>query len=218
MSTEAVEDYLQAIYEIESEHQRVSTTALADWMRVKPASATAMLKKLSAMGWVTYAPYQGAVLSTAGRVHALEITRHHQLLELFLVEVLGVPWEHVYEEAHRLEHALSEYLEARIDEVLGHPLTCPHGAPIPMLDGTVAARSWMRLSDLRTGQAATVSRVSDYDADLLRYLDMLHIAPKMTLVVVTVAPFDGPLTVRVGNVAQIIGRKVAEHIFVKDVH
>lgn len=217
MTSEAIEDYLQAIYEIEAEHARVSTTALAAWMNVKPASATAMLKKLSEMGMVTYEPYQGAILSNEGKKRALEIIRHHQLIELFLAEVLDVPWDRVYKEAHRIEHALSEYIEARIDAALGHPTLCPHGAPIPALDGTVAPRSWIRLADLQAGQTAMVSRVSDYDANLLRYLSTLNIAPQTKLEVITVAPFDGPLTVRMGDTEQVIGRQVARHIFVKDI-
>ncbi|MBN1874312.1 MAG: metal-dependent transcriptional regulator [Anaerolineae bacterium] len=218
MQNKAIEDYLQAIYEIEAEHERVSTTALAEWIGVKPASATAMLKKLSDMGLVMYEPYQGAVLSEKGKTHALEIIRHHQLLELFLAEVLDVPWDRVYEEAHRIEHALSEYIETRIDEVLGHPTKCPHGTPIPSADGTVVPRSWVRLADLHTGQTAIVSRVSDYDAELLRHLSTLHIVPQTTLTVTAVAPFEGPVTVRIGEEEQVIGHQVAKHIFVEDMH
>jgi DtxR family Mn-dependent transcriptional regulator len=218
MSSEAVQDYLQAIYEIEQEHQRVSTTALADWMQVKPASATSMLKRLAEMGLVTYEPYQGAVLTAAGKTRALEMIRHHQLLEAFLAEVLDVPWDRVYEEAHRIEHALSEYIEARIDAMLGHPTVCPHGAPIPAPDGTVAARSWIRLSDLEAGQMATVSRVSDHDAALLRHVGELGMYPQTAFTVVDVAPFDGPVTVRIGKTEHVIGRQVANHIFIEQVN
>jgi DtxR family Mn-dependent transcriptional regulator len=218
MSGEAVQDYLQAIYEIEQEHQRVSTTVLAERVQVKPASATSMLKRLAEMGLVTYEPYQGAVLTATGKTRALEMIRHHQLIETFLAEVLDVPWDRVYEEAHRLEHALSEYLEARIDQVLGHPTICPHGAPIPAQDGTVAARSWVRLCNLEAGQVATVSRVSDHDAALLRYLGELGMYPQTEFTVIHVAPFEGPLTVRIGETEHVIGRQVANHIFVEQIY
>lgn len=218
MSSEAIEDYLQAIYKIEQEHRRVSTTALAERMQVKPASATAMLKRLSEMGLVAYEPYQGAALTEQGRLRALEVIRHHQLLETFLAQVLDVPWDRVYEEAHRIEHALSEYIETRIDEVLGHPTTCPHGAPIPSMDGRVAEQSWIRLSDLQAGQTAMVSRVSDHDAALLRYLDELGMHPQVKFVVADIAPFDGPLTVHIGDIEHVIGRQVANHIFVEHIY
>ncbi len=217
MTSEAVEDYLQAIYEIEAEHQHVSTKALAERMRVKPASATAMLKRLSEMDWVIYEPYQGAVLSPEGKKRALEIIRHHQLIERFLMEVLDVPWDHVHEEAHRIEHVLSEYLEARIDAVLNHPTTCPHGEPIPTPEGIVASVSWVRLSDLDVGQSATVSRVGEEDPALLRYLDEMNVRPDTVITVIAAAPFDGPLTLRVGDAEHIVGRQVAEAVFVKDV-
>jgi len=217
MSSEAVQDYLQAIYEIEQEHQRVSTTALAEWMRVKPASATSMLKRLAEMGLVTYEPYQGAVLTAEGKTRALEMIRHHQLIETFLAEVLDVPWDRVYEEAHRIEHALSEYVEARIDDLLGHPTVCPHGAPIPAPDGTVATRSWIRLSDMEAGQTAMVARVSDHDAALLRHLGELGMVPRTVFTVIDVAPFEGPLTVRLGETEHVIGRQVAHHIFVEGI-
>jgi DtxR family Mn-dependent transcriptional regulator len=217
MPSEAIEDYLQAIYEIELEHQRVSTTALAEWMQVKPASATGMLKKLAEMALVTYEPYQGATLTAKGKIRALEMIRHHHLVETFLAEVLDVPWDRVYEEAHRIEHALSEYVEARIDDVLGHPATCPHGAPIPTLDGKVVPRSRIRLSDLKTGQTATISRISGHDAALLRYLGKLELYPQTEFAVIDVAPFEGPLTVRIGETEHVIGRQVANHVFVDQV-
>jgi DtxR family transcriptional regulator, Mn-dependent transcriptional regulator len=218
MYSEAIEDYLQAIYQIEAKRQHVSTTALAERMQVKPASATAMLQRLSKMGLVAYQPYQGAVLSPEGRKRALEIIRHHQLIESLLVEVLNVPWDRVHEEAHRIEHTLSEYLEARIDAILGHPTTCPHGAPIPKPDGTVAPLSWVRLSELHAGQVATVSRVSEDDPALLRYLDELDLRPGTKVTVTAVAPFDGPLTLRIDETDHVVGRQVAEAVFVKDVH
>jgi DtxR family Mn-dependent transcriptional regulator len=218
MSGEAVQDYLQAMYEIEQEHQRVSTTALAERMQVKPASATSMLKRLAGMGLVSYEPYQGAVLTAEGKTRALEMIRHHQLIETLLAQVLDVPWDRVYEEAHRVGHALSEYVAARIDEVLGYPTTCPHGAPIPALDGTVAARSWVRLSDLEAGQTAAVSRVSEHDAALLRYLGELGMYPQTVFTVIDVAPLEGPLTVRTGEAEHAIGRRVANQIFVEQIH
>jgi DtxR family Mn-dependent transcriptional regulator len=217
VSSEAIEDYLQAIYEIELEHQRVATTTLAEWMQVKPASATGMLQRLAEMDLVSYEPYRGAVLTALGKARALKVLRRHQLLETFLAETLDVPWDRVYAEAHRIEHALSEYIEQRIDAAVGHPTHCPHGAPIPAGDGAVPPLSWLRLADLEAGQSATVARVQDRDAELLRYLGGLGMYPQTSIQVLDAAPFDGPMTVRIGDKTQVIGRQAASCVFVRDV-
>jgi DtxR family Mn-dependent transcriptional regulator len=138
MSTPAVQDYLRAIYEVQHEQGKAATTVLAARLGVAPASVTNMIKKLTHMHLVDYEPYQGTVLTRAGHKQALEVIRHHRLVELYLAEALGVPWDQVHVEADKLEHVLSDALENRIDDWLGHPTQDPHGAPIPTSSGTIA--------------------------------------------------------------------------------
>ena len=218
MHSQAVEDYLKTIYEIEREQDKVATTVLAEQLGVAPASATGMIKKLAEMDLVAYEPYQGVVLTQAGRKIALEIIRHHRLIELFLAETLDVPWDQVHAEAHKIEHVLSEDLVERIDTVLGHPTTDPHGAPIPTREGAIDQPLCQRLADLEPRQSGVITEVFDNDAALLRYLGELGLYPKVTVRVVTVAPFDGSLTVRVGEALHFLGREVANQILVTDVH
>jgi len=214
MHSQAVEDYLKAIYELQREQGKVATTVLAERLGVAAASVTGMLKKLADMDLVAYEPYQGVVLTDAGQKTALEVIRHHRLIERFLAETLGVPWDQVHEEAHRIEHVLSEDLEDRIDELLGHPATCPHGSPIPARDGTIAQPARVRLSELQPGQSATIAEVSDHDPALLRYVGHLGLYPDASVDVLDKAPFKGPLTLRVGKAQQVLSQEVADQIFV----
>jgi DtxR family Mn-dependent transcriptional regulator len=147
----------------------------------------------------------------------MEIIRHHRLVELYLAEALGVPWDQVHFEADKLEHVLSDTLENRIDDWLGHPTHDPHGAPIPTPSGTIAQPVRARLADLTPGQSAAIAEVSDRDPALLRYLGELGLYPQVKVSIVDVAPFDGPLTVRVGEAEHFLACKVAAHIFVTDI-
>jgi len=214
MHTQAVEDYLKTIYEIEREQSKVATTVLAEQLGVAPASVTGMIKKLAEMELVAYEPYQGVILTQAGRRIALEVIRHHRLIELFLAEALGVPWDQVHAEAHKIEHVLSEDLLDRIDTALGHPTTDPHGAPIPTREGTLDQPPCRPLADLKPGQSGVIAEVYDNDPALLRYLGELGLYPKVAVRVVTVAPFEGPLTVRIGDMEHALGREVANQILV----
>lgn len=213
MHTQAVEDYLKTIYEIQHEQGKVATTVLAEQLSVAPASVTGMIKKLADMRLVVHEPYQGVVLSEAGQKIALEVIRHHRLIELFLAEALGVPWDQVHAEAHRIEHVLSEDLEDRMDALLGYPTTDPHGSPIPARDGTIDQPDCRRLADLEAGQSAVVAEVSDHDPALLRYLGELGLHPKAKVSVIALAPFAGPLTIRVEETEHTLGREAANHIF-----
>ncbi len=217
MQTQAVEDYLKTIYEVQREQGKVTTTALAERLGVAPASATGMIKKLAGMRLVSYEPYQGVVLTQAGEKIALEVIRHHRLVELYLAEALGVPWDRVHEEADKWEHILSEDLEERMDTLLGHPTTDPHGAPIPTREGEIAQSAQVRLSDLTPGQSAVIAEVSDHDPDLLRYLGELGMYPRAEVRIVATAPFGGPITVRVQEAEHMLGREAAYYIFVTDV-
>ena len=193
----ATEDYLKAIYHLRSESAGVSTTALAAEMSVAPASATNMIKKLAAMKLVRHVPYYGVELTPAGEKIALEIVRHHRLIESFLHEALGLDWDEIHEEANKLEHILSDNLEDHIADFLGHPTEDPHGDPIPTKAGVVSAGAKQTLSDLPSGTHATIRRVRTQDAARLRYLRDLGLVPQAHVHLVEQAPFEGPVRVRV---------------------
>src|SRR5688572_33211695 len=194
--TVAVQDYLKAIYVLESSGERVTTSALARRMGVSAPSATAMTKRLDELGLVERLPYRGVALTDEGQRGALEVLRHHRLLELYLVNRLGLSLDEVHAEAELLEHALSEELEAKIDAELGFPTHDPHGDPIPDRELRVEPRAGGRtLADLEPGERATVARVPDGDRDLLRYLAELGLVPGSEVEVVVQAPFGGPVTV-----------------------
>jgi DtxR family transcriptional regulator, Mn-dependent transcriptional regulator len=216
MQTQAVEDYLKTIYQLQREQGKVATTVLAEQLGVAPASVTSMLKKLAGMHLVSYEPYQGVSLTEAGQKIALEVVRHHRLVELYLAQALGVPWDLVHDEADKWEHVLSEDLEERIDALLGYPETDPHGAPIPTRQGTIPRRPAYSLVDLNPGETAVINEVSDHDSRLLRYLGDLGLYPGIEVTVVAIAPFNGPLTIRVDQTEHPLGREVAEHIFVEE--
>ena len=217
MHTQAVEDYLKSIYKLQEEQSKVTTTVLAELLAVTPAAATGMIKKLAEMNLVVYERYQGVSLTDAGQKIALEVIRHHRLVELYLAEALGVPWDQVHEEAEKWEHVLSEDLEDRIDALLGHPTADPHGAPIPNRDGKIEPTTSSRLTDLSAGQSGVVAEVSDHDPALLRYLGNLNLYPKTAFCVIDVAPFNGPVTISVGEAEHALGREVASHILVSQI-
>ncbi|MGH1366223.1 MAG: metal-dependent transcriptional regulator [Calditrichia bacterium] len=215
MKNQVIEDYLKAIFEIQDESNKVSTNALAKRLKLAPASITGMVKKLSEMNLITYERYQGVELSPSGRKVALEVLRHHRLIELFLAEALGLPWDKVHEEAERWEHVISEDVEDRIDALLGHPTRDPHGSPIPDRDGNMVDTPSLTLAELAKGQQAVVVEVRDHNSELLRYLGERNLYPKAEFAIVDVAPFDGPLEVKLGDNVFTLGRKVAEQIFVR---
>ena len=175
--THAMEDYLKAVYRLADSGAAVTTQRLADELGVTPASVTNMVKRLDDLTLLTHTPYKDVVLTEAGRKIALEVIRHHRLLELYLAETLGMPWDEVHAEAERLEHHLSEELEARMDSALGFPTRDPHGDPIPSRELTLDASTTVRLSEVEAGQRAVVVRVSDRDPAQLRYLGTLGLYP-----------------------------------------
>ena len=210
--TVAVQDYLKAIYALESEGQRVTTSALARRMGVSAPSTTAMTKRLAELGLVERLPYRGVALTDAGRRGALEVLRHHRLLERYLVDRLGLSLHEVHAEAELLEHALSEELEARIDAELGFPTHDPHGDPIPDRNLRVVRGDDRTLLDLEPGTRASISRVPDGDSALLLYLGELGIVPGSDLELVDHAPFGGPVTVRTKRGEHAISRELADRI------
>ena len=210
--TDAIQDYLKEIYKLEAAGQRATTSALAARLKVSAPSVTAMLKKLATLGLVEHERYRGAKLTEAGERVALEVIRHHRLIEQYLVETLGLPIDAVHVEADRLEHALSEELEAHIDRTLGFPTSDPHGDPIPGPDLRLVPSEATPLSTLEAGAKATVRRVPDRDGEVLRYLTKLKLVPGSRLEVRESAPFGGPLTVRVGGADHAISRELAAQI------
>src|SRR5829696_3156444 len=189
---DAIQDYAKAIYKLEVETGRATTSALAERLAVAPASGTGMLKRLAELGLVSYEPYHGVTLSETGTRLALEVIRHHRLLERYLVDTLRLSLDLVHAEADRLEHALSEDLEAVIDESLGFPTHDPHGDPIPDAALRVAPAAHKQLTELTLGEEATIRRVPDGNADVLRYLAELRLVPGERVRLRAAAPFDGP--------------------------
>ncbi len=211
----AVEDYLKAIYQLHVGDGAVTTTALAGALGVSAASATNMIKKLAAMKLARHLPYHGVELTPAGEKVALEVVRHHRLIELFLNETLGIPWDEVHNEAHRLEHVMSDNLEDHIAAFLGNPTEDPHGDPIPTKAGVVAANAQQVLADLAPGARVTIRRVSDQDPEHLRYLYGLGLVPKASVNLIEQAPFDGPVRVRVESGGEYsLDRGLARQIWV----
>jgi DtxR family Mn-dependent transcriptional regulator len=207
----AVEDYAKAIYALETRKgHAVTTNAIAERMAVTPASASGMIKRLGELGLVEHQPYRGVSLTEQGRRVALEVMRHHRLLELYLVESLGVPWDRVHQEAEVLEHVLSEELEELISAKLGNPTHDPHGDPIPTRELTIVEGPTESLQALEGGDRGTFTRISDSDPDMLRFLADRGIAPGDAFEVLEKQPFDGPLFVRFGDDVHVLGGDLAK--------
>jgi DtxR family Mn-dependent transcriptional regulator len=214
-----MQDYLKALCLLEDEvaaQRAISTQLLSSRLGVSAASATNMLKRLDSMGLVRHVPYRGAELTAAGRNVGLEMIRHHRLLETYLAEALGVPWDEVHKEAEVLEHVLSEDLEDRISALLGNPHIDPHGHPIPGKDGSMPRTSKRRLWDVSDGERVEVERVSDAEAEALRYLGGAGIRPGSEVEVLNRGPVGGPLFVRVegGSKEAALSREIAEVVWV----
>jgi DtxR family Mn-dependent transcriptional regulator len=212
----AVEDYAKAIYSLQTSlDSPVSTTALADKLSVTPASASGMVRKLDELGLVEHRRYKGVVLTDKGRRLALEVLRHHRLLEAYLADSLGVPWDRVHDEAEVLEHVLSEELEALIAAKLGHPTHDPHGDPIPSADLELIEEPHAALASLQAGATGVLVRVSDAEPEMLRYLAERGIKPGDRFEVIERQPFDGPLFVRFGDHVHVLGGSLARAMSVE---
>jgi DtxR family Mn-dependent transcriptional regulator len=223
VASPAEQDYLKQIYLLLEDSGRATTQMLADRLGVKPPSVTAMVKRLSedeGGPLVTHTPYHGVALTDRGVTVALEMLRHHRLIELFLSEILGVPWDRVHGEADRLEHVLSEDLEDRIAAKLGEPTHDPHGDPIPSREGVVPRRALERAADLAPGESAVVKQITLQEQPVLQYLDSLDIRPGSKVMVESIAPFGGVVTLRVERPAgdwtsQPLGETLAGAILVE---
>ncbi len=215
----ASQDYLKIIYDLSEEYGRATTSQIAGHLEVKPASVTGMLQKLAKEepALVKYKKHHGVTLTNEGKKAALEIMRHHRLLESFLHEILGYSWDEVHEEAERLEHVISEDMERRMAAVLGNPSRDPHGQPIPNQNLEITPSSDTPLDELRPGQVAFVRRVQDNDPELLRYLADLGLQPGVKLTAVTYVPFDQTLHVEIGEHegTAVLGPSITGEIFVE---
>ena len=214
-ATQAVEDYAKAIYALAQRGEGpVGTSALAARLGVSPASVTAMLKRMHEMKLVEHEPYRGVTLTAAGDRVALEIMRHHRLLEAYLAEALGMPWDRVHDEAEVLEHYISEELEERIATALGDPNRDPHGDPIPDRELVLGDEEGVALVDFERDASGTFSRVSDSDPEMLRYLAEQGIRPGATLRVIERQPFGGPVFVEVEGNSHAIGGDLAQRMLI----
>jgi DtxR family Mn-dependent transcriptional regulator len=215
MENRSTEDYIKAIYQLEPDQGRVSTTALALRLGVSNASITGMLKSLSNRDLVRYKRYAGVSLSPAGRRMALRIVRRHRLWEMYLVRFLGYSWDRVHEEAERLEHVTSAELESQLDHVLGYPESDPHGDPIPRVEGTIRRRREKSLAECPLGIHVVVKRISDRNEEILRHASALGLRLQTPLQVKERRKFDGSMLVRVGRKNRQLSKALAEAVFVE---
>ncbi len=214
MLSPSVEDYIKAIYKARSDTGNVATQDLAVRLGVSPPAVSKMMRRLGELRLISHAPYQSVELTPAGEKMALEIIRHHRLLELYLVQAMGFTWDNVHEEAERLEHHISEEFENRIDELLGHPTACPHGDPIPTRSGDIARTSNRSLAQQQNPERLVVQRVSDEDSELLRHFKTLGVVPGTAFEFVRQEPFEGPLVLRVGGKLVRLTPQAAREVFV----
>lgn len=214
MATPSVEDYVKAIYTAHAEHGNVASQELAERLGVSAPAVSKMLRRLAELKLTIRTPHQGVRLTRAGERMALEIIRHHRLLERYLVQAMGYSWDRVHEEAERLEHHISEEFEDRIDVLLGHPATCPHGDPIPTRAGTIAETSRTTLAEQRGPCRLVVRRVHDANAALLRHFAALGILPGAAVEFVAQEPFGGAFVLRIGETLVKLTPRAATQVFV----
>jgi DtxR family Mn-dependent transcriptional regulator len=214
MLTSHAEEYLEAIYRLGGQDSPVQLSPLADHLDLSAAAVNEMVRRLADQGLVSYTPYRGVQLAEEGLCQALAVIRRHRLWERFLTDMLGLSWDVVHEEACRLEHAASETITERLAVLLDHPERCPHGKPMPPPGcQLIPPEEVTSLAALEAGQRGTVAYVGREEPELLRYLGQLHLCPGATVIVEHVAPFDGPLTIRVDDEVGVIGQNAAATIF-----
>ncbi len=211
--SQSVEDYLKAIYILETEGEGATTTNIAEILDVSSASVTNMLKRLAGMNFIEHKSYHGASLTEAGKKIALEILRHHRLLELYLKEIMGYSWDEVHEEAEKLEHHISEQFEDKIAELLDNPTHDPHGDPIPTKDGVVPEMASLSVCDADENKPYLIGRVKDQDPELLRYLEKTGVIPGVKITILEKAPFEGPIRVLLEEEEKMLGFTIAKQIY-----
>jgi DtxR family Mn-dependent transcriptional regulator len=211
-----VEEYLEAIYKLHEEGKKLGTTQLGHELSVSAASATEMMDRLVEKGLAEKSREAGISLTRKGRRAALELIRKHRISERFLVDVLGMDWKDVHEEACKLEHVISPEVESRMEVLLANPATCPHGHPIPDRQGRIVEEPVRRLSSLKRDEGGVIAKIAEEKHDLLEYLATLGMMPRESVLVEQVAPFEGPLLVRVNGASYALGREIADKIWVKE--
>jgi DtxR family transcriptional regulator, Mn-dependent transcriptional regulator len=216
--TISIQDYLKNIYELTENGEVASTNALARKLNISAPSVTGMVQKLASAkpALVEYQKHQGVTLTKEGKKAALEVIRHHRLLEAWLVQTLGYSWDEVHAEAERLEHVISEDFERRIAAAMGHPVRDPHGEPIPTADLKMPFDDSTPLSALRPNQTATIKRVKASDPEMLRYLEGLGLVPGAQIEVKDYSPFDHNLTVKIGRKTTVLGLSITSKIFIEE--
>lgn len=216
--TPRISDCLKVLYALQERGQKISTSAVSSLLGASDATATMLFKDFAAAGWVEHVPYHGVRLTPLGERKAMEVIRHHRLLELYLARQLGYGWDQVHDEADRLEHVISEEFEDKVDALLGHPTVDPHGDPIPSKDGVITRCPGTPLRELPEGQPARVSRITDQAPEKLRYLGQLGLYPETRVQVLERAPFGGPVRLRIGEppaqTEQLLGPELAQQIMV----
>ncbi len=215
MSSEKVEEYLEAIYKLQSPDRPLGTSELGKELGVAPASATEMAKRLQDKGYVRRGKKSGITLTKSGERAALELIRKHRIAERFLVDVLGMDWQYAHEEACKFEHIMSPDVEKRMEALLDNATTCPHGHPIPDEQGRTAPEKVRPLSSLKRCQTGIIAKIAEERRDLLEYLATLGLMPQRKVQVEQVAPFDGPMLIRVDGANYALGREIADKIWVK---
>ncbi|HSE83975.1 MAG TPA: metal-dependent transcriptional regulator [Thermodesulfobacteriota bacterium] len=214
MISPTVEDYLKAIYKLQKQDEKVSTSAIAKRLGVSNATVTGMVKKLAEKKFLKYVSYHGVVLTVKGEKEAIKVIRRHRLVELFLKEILGLSWDKVHAEAEKLEHYISDEILDRIDHILGYPKTDPHGDPIPTKSGDIERVEQNTLADVKVGKTVIINSVSDADPNKLRFMVDLGLIPGVSLSVKGKAPFDGDLSLKVGESEYNVPLEVARNIYV----
>lgn len=214
LNHQAIEDYLKTIYLLSEDESPVSTSRIAQARDVKPGSVTNMLQRLDSLNLVNYEKHYGVTLTEAGQQIALEVIRHHRLIELYLIEALGFEWDEVHEQADILEHVISEKLEERIAAALNYPTLDPHGDPIPAKDGSIQSVDTLPLNALEVGQKGRVARVSD-EGETLRYLAEVGLVPGTEVTMLTQAPFEGLVRLQIDQAEVGVDEKVAAAVLVE---
>ena len=213
--TESIEDFLKTVYMLQKQSDRVRTNAIADALNIAAPSAHDFINRCTEANLIDYVSHRGVRLTKAGNKIALEVLRHHRLLELYLVEALGYSWDEVHDEAERLEHHISETLEARIADMLGHPTIDPHGDPIPALDGSVPEQGLRKLEELAIGASGEVRRLLDQSPGNLRYLEGKGLVLGAKVKILKREPYDGLTHIEVEGQEHVIGETTAHFVMLK---
>jgi len=213
--TAVIEDYLKVIYRLQEKSGVARTSDIVELLQVAPGTVTNTVDRLEKGGLVTHEPYKGVKLTEEGRKIALRVMRRHRLLERLLTDILHVNWSEAHTAACRLEHGITSNITKNLEKALGHPRTCPHGNPIPTECGGIVEEESQPLTELDEKERGTIAKITEEKPDFLRYLDTIGLAPGASIEVLKKAPFDGPITLKVGGVSHALGHAMASIIQVK---